>query len=230
MSGVRGKAPAALSVSDITYNVSVERTSGPTVYTIGHSGHPIDQFLGLLALHEIEILVDVRSNPRSRWHPQFNRRALEGKLLTAGIRYLYLGKELGGHPSHDDLYGDDGRLLYDRLSSKIVRSGLNAVITEAWRAVTLLMCMEEDPAECHRHPLLARGLIERYVTVLHIRRDGSIDDGDSLPQSQSTLQLPLLEPPGEDRLWRSPRPIRKPRSARVGQQGGSQLPFTEPPL
>ncbi len=180
------------------------------MYTIGHNAHPIEEFLSLLAQYEIKTLIDVRSNPRSRWQKQFNKRALEAQLKEVGIHYMYLGEELGGHPSDGVQYDSEGHLVYDRLLPKKVRFGLTAVIEEARVAITTLMCTEEDPLKCHRHPLLARGLIERDVIVWHIRSDGSIQDGVSLPQRKSTLQLPLLEPPGEDAMWRSPKPIRSP--------------------
>ena len=180
-----------------------------TVYTIGHSSHPIDRFLSLLRQNDIKTLIDVRTHPQSRWHPQFNRKALEASLSGAGIQYVWLGNELGGHPDNKDLYQGDGHLLYDRLSSKAVRSGLKRVIEVAISARTVLMCTEEEPAKCHRHPLLARGLLERNVAVWHIRRDGSLDDGAALSQRQSTQQLALLEPPGEDRAWKSPTVIKR---------------------
>lgn len=195
-----------------------------TVYTIGHSAHSIDAFLALLRGQDIETLIDVRSHPRSRWHPHFNRKRLDASLAGAGIRYLYMGDELGGHPDNKDLYAGDGHLLYDRLSSRAVRSALKRVIEVAMEARTVLMCMEEDPAACHRHPLLARGLLERNVAIWHIRRDGSLDDGAALPQGQPTEQLALIEPAGEDASWKSPTPIKRSSTkAKPAASGDAQL-------
>src|SRR6184192_1423153 len=67
----------------------------PTVLTIGHSTRPIDEFIRLLQAHGVEMLVDVRTMPRSRYNPQFEREALARSLAAAGIDYLHL-KELGG--------------------------------------------------------------------------------------------------------------------------------------
>ncbi len=61
------------------------------LYTIGHSNHPIDRFLGLLQQHGIQLLADVRSPPFSRFNPQFNRQKLQQSLAAAGIDYLFLG-------------------------------------------------------------------------------------------------------------------------------------------
>ena len=65
---------------------------GPTIWTIGHSNHALDHFLGLLAEHGVEILVDVRSQPYSRYTPHFSRDALRADVTNAGLRYLFMGK------------------------------------------------------------------------------------------------------------------------------------------
>src|SRR5258707_4028822 len=70
------------------------------LYTIGHSTHPIDRFAELLAAHDITALGDVRSFPRSRFNPQFNRDRLEAALRDPAIAYVFLGDQLGGKP-HD---------------------------------------------------------------------------------------------------------------------------------
>ena len=68
----------------------------PPVFTIGHSNHPAEAFLGLLLQHGIEEVVDVRSSPHSRFNPQFNRKALRTALTEAGVGYVFMGAELGG--------------------------------------------------------------------------------------------------------------------------------------
>jgi uncharacterized protein (DUF488 family) len=74
------------------------------VYTIGHSRHPIDKFLELLAGHGIVQLLDVRSSPYSRFNPQFNKANLQLSLLNHNIQYIYAGAELGGRPSDPSCY------------------------------------------------------------------------------------------------------------------------------
>lgn len=61
-----------------------------TIYTIGHSNHPIEHFLSLLDRHAIKVLADVRSTPYSRFNPQFNREQLTRSLAERGIRYEFL--------------------------------------------------------------------------------------------------------------------------------------------
>src|ERR1700759_2968239 len=66
------------------------------IFTIGHSNHAIEKFLGLLEAHGITALADVRSRPYSRRHPQFNRERLSESLKARAIAYVSLGEELGG--------------------------------------------------------------------------------------------------------------------------------------
>ena len=73
-----------------------------TVYTIGHSSHTFPAFAALLAAYKIEVVVDTRSAPYSKRVPQFDRETLRKDLLAAGIKYLFLGSELGGRPKSDD--------------------------------------------------------------------------------------------------------------------------------
>lgn len=76
----------------------VEMIGRPTIYTIGHSVHLVDRFVELLQEQQIDVLADIRSTPSSRFSPQFNRDRLKDALITRGIKYVFLGKELGGRP------------------------------------------------------------------------------------------------------------------------------------
>ena len=73
-----------------------------TIYTIGHSTHPIDEFIAMLRGFSITLLADIRTIPKSRYNPQFGQEALESSLKQAGISYIYL-KGLGGlRPARKD--------------------------------------------------------------------------------------------------------------------------------
>ncbi len=144
------------------------------IYTIGHSTHTWEDFLRLLATHNIEVVADVRSKPYSRFNPHFNRDALASGLEEAGKRYLFLGKELGGKPQDPD------RPLADELVWEYIRSrpqfkeGLTRLLEEARRSKVCLLCAEGDPGRCHRGQLLAPELEEQGVEVCHILSDGSL--------------------------------------------------------
>ena len=176
------------------------------IYTIGHSNQPADEFVSLLMRYEIECVVNVRSKPYSRFR-HFNREPLKDRLVSSGFDYQYLGDQLGGHPEQDDLY-ENGKVAYERLAAlSVFRRGIKQVCDESEKRCLALMCTEENPVECHRHPLLARILVERGLQVMHVRRDGSAQDAVAIAE-QTSLQLPLLEPVGEDLTWQSPKQIR----------------------
>lgn len=163
--------------------------------------------MALLKKNCIQLVIDVRSKPYSRFR-HFNREPLQERLSNQGIEYLYLGEELGGHPVKDEYYNSGGRVMYERLaSSRKFRNGISKVVDESERCVCAVLCAEEDPADCHRHPLLATMLLERGAKVLHIRRDGSVQDAAKMGKSDSR-QLAMFEPVGEDFEWQSPKRIR----------------------
>jgi len=154
-----------------------------TVFTIGHSSHEISRFFDLLKRHAIEVVVDVRSEPYSRWATQFNKAEIQRALGKAGFTYLYAGGKIGGKPK-DEAMLDRGVPDYDRLATAPeFQSGLAEVIELASTRRVALMCSEGDPYECHRERLLAKELRARGVDVAHILPDGEI----SRPEQGSLL-------------------------------------------
>lgn len=161
---------------------------GATVFTVGHSNHSLERFLGLLRKHGIDLLVDVRSHPRSRFSPHFGRARLENDLREAGIRYLFLGKELGGRPADARFRDAEGRVLYDRLAAApFFLSGIRRLEEEAARRRTAILCSEEDPAVCHRRILVGRALTRDGLRVVHIRKDGRAQAEEELPGGRTPL-------------------------------------------
>uniref|UniRef100_A0A7C2WT04 DUF488 domain-containing protein n=1 Tax=Thermorudis sp. TaxID=1969470 RepID=A0A7C2WT04_9BACT len=145
------------------------------VFTIGHSAHTIDEFIGLLRRHGVDAVADVRSMPYSRVAPQFNREALARRLRAEGIRYVFLGEELGGRPADPSCY-ENGQVRYERLAqTERFKYGIERVIRGANRYRIALMCTEKEPLECHRTLLVARALHDRGVDVRHILADGRLE-------------------------------------------------------
>jgi uncharacterized protein (DUF488 family) len=145
------------------------------VYTIGHSNHTVEHFLGLLKSHEVQVVVDTRSQPYSKYATQFDHEPLKGSLQDAGIRYLYLGRELGGRPDGDEFYDDVGHVLYDRVAATtLFQEGLTRLERGIREYNVALLCAEENPATCHRRLLVSRVLIDHGIQVEHIRGDGRI--------------------------------------------------------
>jgi uncharacterized protein (DUF488 family) len=151
-------------------------TDRAALFTIGHSNHSLADFLGLLERHGITAVADVRSHPVSRRNPHFNRDELEPVLRRLGIVYVFLGDQLGGRPGQPSLYDEDGRLNYERLrTTDFVERGLDRLDAARQKFTVALMCSEEDPLDCHRGLMIAPALLERGVTLAHIRSDGTLE-------------------------------------------------------
>jgi uncharacterized protein (DUF488 family) len=145
------------------------------VLTIGHSTHTAEAFVALLRVHCVQAVGDVRSSPFSRFSPQFNREVLERHLRVNGIRYIFLGRELGARSADPSCYVQ-GRVQYARLAqTELFQSGLDRVAQAAARFRVALMCAEKEPLECHRTLLVARALAVRGHAVLHIHADGRLE-------------------------------------------------------
>jgi uncharacterized protein (DUF488 family) len=177
------------------------------VYTVGHSSHPFETFAKLLADHGIAVLVDVRSAPYSKYAPQFDREVLQRALHAAGIKYLFLGRELGGRPENQAYYDAEGHAVYSRMTADpAFVAGIERLERGMANYRLALMCGEEDPAHCHRRLLVARILMERGHEVLHIRGDGRGEsDGDVASQSGKSLanEQPALFAELDEDQWRS---------------------------
>ncbi len=180
------------------------------LFTIGHSNHDWETFLGLLRAWGITLVVDVRSSPCSRYTPHFNQAPLSRALAAAGIGYRFLGGQLGGHPAAAEFYDPDGRVCYDRLAaSAAFQEGLAELQQISATARVALLCGEEDPRHCHRHLLLGRVLAQAGVEVRHIRGDGRVQDEAELAavafEAQSR-QLSLFAAE-EVRPWKSTQSV-----------------------
>ena len=157
------------------------------IHTIGHSDHDTAAFVALLRQHDITLVVDVRSQPYSRWTPQFNREILARDLEAAGMAYVYLGDTLGGRPSDPALY-DPGqeRPDYRRVEqTDAYQAGIDYLLDLARAGRVAVMCSEGDYHSCHRHLLITQTLLVRGARVLHIQPDGTTVEGKQIPQQLS---------------------------------------------
>ena len=145
------------------------------VFSIGHSNQTLEDFLTLLERHKIEVLVDIRSYPYSKFTTQFNSPELKTAVTRSGLKYLFMGKELGGRPDDLAFYDETGRVKYFQVArSPLFLEGFTRLLKGREKYRLALMCSEEDPAGCHRHLLVSRVLAEHGVEVGHIRGDGSV--------------------------------------------------------
>ncbi|MGC9468534.1 MAG: DUF488 family protein [Anaerolineae bacterium] len=158
------------------------------VYTIGHSNHTLAAFLDLIRQHEIDTIVDVRSQPYSQWADQFNREVLKQDLKEAGVCYLWMGDQLGGRPAK--LGADGGPVGHpnykEMAEEKSYLEGIATLIELARDRRVAVMCSEGDHTQCHRHLLITQTLVSEGVRVLHIRPDATLVEG-ALEPEQLTL-------------------------------------------
>ncbi|HEX5610320.1 MAG TPA: DUF488 domain-containing protein [Solirubrobacterales bacterium] len=169
------------------------------VFTIGHSNHSREHFLNLLCDREIEVLVDVRSHPRSRYVEWADRTNLASSVKGVGIKYLFLGEELGGRPNAPQFYDAEGRALYWKIAEgEAFEAGVRRLQEGAERYRVAIMCSEENPASCHRRLLVAKVLLERGFKITHIRGNGACES-ERQPIDFAAGSLFA----DEENLWRS---------------------------
>lgn len=145
------------------------------ILTIGHSTQSGEQFLQRLKRHGVTAVADVRSSPYSRHNPQFNREELRGALKAEGIRYVFLGKELGARSDDECCYVDDKVRYHLLAQTDLFRAGISRLTEGAENFRVALMCAERDPLDCHRTILVARELVKLGQDVKHILGDGTLE-------------------------------------------------------
>lgn len=201
-----------------------EATAERRLFSIGHSNHPLETFLALLRRHRIEVLVDARSHPYSRFASHFDTGSLKKAVVEAGMKYLFLGKELGGRPEGDEFYDAQGHVLYSRVAeSPEFLEGIRRLETGVTRYRVALLCSEENPSGCHRRLLVGRVLAAHGIMLDHIRGDGRVQTESELEaeeeQRRTRGQTALFEEREEEEEWRSiqsvlQRGLRKDSSGR----------------
>ncbi len=149
------------------------------VLTIGHSNHPLDRFLALVARHGVEALVDIRRFPGSRKHPHFNRDSLAAALEQSGVEYHWL-EDLGGRrPKRREQSPNLGlenrgfRNYADYMLTAEFREGVEKLLEVARQKRTAIMCAEGLFWQCHRR-LVSDFLAANGVTVQHIMPSGEL--------------------------------------------------------
>ncbi len=146
-----------------------------TVFTVGHSNGSFERLLALLRQHAISAVADVRSQPYSRFNPQFNREVLAGSLKDSRMEYVFLGQELGAR-TDDPVCYRDGRAQYGLIAKTgTFERGIARLLRGAERFRVAVLCAEKEPLVCHRGILISRHLHEMGREVAHILEDGTLE-------------------------------------------------------
>jgi uncharacterized protein (DUF488 family) len=194
-------------------------TEPRTLWTIGHSNHDAEHFAALLDAHRIEYLVDIRSYPYSRFAPHFNRETLKPWLETRGVRYVFMGEDLGGRPERDDQYDADGHALYGLMAREPrFRHGIDRLVHGVDHHRLAIMCSCGQPDDCHRRLLVGKVIAEGGVELHHILPDGSVVAERTVSLGSQTTQGSLLDTQDEP-LWRSTRSVSHRRRLSVSSSG-----------
>jgi uncharacterized protein (DUF488 family) len=152
----------------------------PQLFTIGHSTHPLNRFLALLAPHGIEVLADIRRFPGSRKFPHFNQDNLALALQEAGIEYLWIEtlggrrrKKTNGSSNNLGLRNESFRNYADYMLTEEFREGVKQLLAVATEKPTAFMCSESVFWRCHRR-LVSDFLLAKGITVQHIMPSGEL--------------------------------------------------------
>jgi uncharacterized protein (DUF488 family) len=143
-----------------------------TILTIGHSTRTLDEFVDLLKAYHATMVVDVRTVPRSRHNPQFNKETLPNSLKPAGVKYVHM-PDIGGlrRPKPDSVNtawrNKSFRGYADYMQTKEFIENLLNLIALARENRVAIMCAEALPWRCHRS-LIADALVVRHIQVEHI--------------------------------------------------------------
>jgi uncharacterized protein (DUF488 family) len=144
------------------------------IRTVGYGARSIDEFTATISSAGADFLVDVRSEPYSRFKPEFSKEPLAARLEREGIRYVFMGDALGGRPDDPACYASDGRVEYERCRLRpAFQDGLTS-LEAGWEGGhrIILMCSEGKPQECHRTKLVGEELVRMGVPVAHIDERG----------------------------------------------------------
>jgi uncharacterized protein (DUF488 family) len=175
-----------------------------TVFTIGHSTRPIDEFIALLTAHGVQRLIDVRTIPQSRHNPQFGRDQLSASLEQAGIHYTHM-PGLGGlrRPRKDSTNTGWRNVSFrgyaDYMQTTEFEESLVACIELAKQECVAVMCAEAVPWRCHRSliadALLARSIDAREITSVAEARPHALTPWARVEGTKVTYPgLPLTSP------------------------------------
>ena len=160
------------------------------LYTVGHSTHPIEYFIGLLKQNNVQYIIDVRSTPYSKYASQYNSEELKTSLLKEDILYFHMGKQFGARQEKRKYY-PDGYLDFELFrESEDYKKGLLSIKEGLKRYNIALMCTEKNPIDCHRAIMVGRGFELDGTDVKHILHDGSLMTQKELNDALKDMYFP----------------------------------------
>ena len=140
----------------------------------------------------MDVVADVRSQPYSRFHAQFNHRTLAAAITNARMRYVFLGRELGARRCERECYRDH-RARYELIARlPAFLDGLAQLRRMVASDRVCLLCAEKDPITCHRTVLVCRSLRREPIEIRHILADGALETTEAVEaRLLDSVGLPL---------------------------------------
>ncbi len=175
------------------------------IYTIGYGKRSLEEFLSVLGKYKISYLIDVRSNPYSKYKPEFSKKPLQQSLEETGIRYVFMGDLLGGTPDDPACY-TEGKADYDKIAvTEYFQRGITRLCSaHEQQLVICLMCGEGKPEICHRSKLIGKILQEKEIPVFHITESDDMKSQDYIMNVVNGWQMMLFDIPMTSRKTHSP--------------------------
>jgi len=164
------------------------------LFTVGHSTHSFPEFLDIITFHHISRIIDVRTVPRSRHNPQFNKETFPETLAKSGLDYFHLPGLGGLRTPHKDSLNTQWRNpsfrgYADYMQTDSFKKNLEELIELATKRRSAIMCAESLPWRCHRW-LIADALAVRGMAVLHVMGKNSVKPHELTPFARvNELQL-----------------------------------------
>ena len=157
------------------------------MHTIGYAAHTIESFIAALKKFNITAVADVRSQPYSRFKPEFNRENLKKDLMNNRIEYVFLGDNIGARIKAPECY-KNGQADYELISKHpLFKEGIDRLLKGIEKYSIALMCAEKDPINCHRTILICKNLKEYQIQIFHI-----IDANTSENHTETEFRLMKL--------------------------------------
>jgi uncharacterized protein (DUF488 family) len=180
-----------------------------SILTIGYGNRSAEELFAVLSRERVQFLIDVRSNPVSRFNADFSAEQLSEKLRLSGIRYVPMGEALGGRPRDPSCY-ENGHVIYDRVQEKpFFKAGVDRLLSASTQGICVcLLCSELRPEDCHRSKLIGASLASRGVPVVHLG-----PHGEHLSQVEVIARLEAAQTELFGKGFRSRRAYRSAKKA-----------------
>lgn len=158
------------------------------IYTIGHSNYTLERLIDMLKHYKIDVVVDIRGTPYSKYNTQFDKEMIKYSLTKAGFIYIYMAKELAAKRMNKVSYNHEGFCNFEKaIHEEDFINGIKRLKSgcEKGYNIALLGAMQ-DPIRCHRSILVGRALSDNGFKVHHILDDYSL-------ASQEDIERNLLD-------------------------------------